>query len=301
MDQNHLVAFDRIVREGSFNRAAQPLNLSQAAISGRIQALEAQIGTPLFIRGGRRVLLTGVGETFLPYARRVLAILDEGIESARQEHTGQHGRVIVGAIDSVVDGILVAVVASYRKSHPQTVLSVRTGHTPQIVQELADGTVKLGFVTWGYVRGTVDLDVLVRMREPLLAVASPGHPLVKHPGLTIDDLVRDADPYHDTAWGTAVDARITGDAQRAWTDHELPHGLIRQLIGRGIGAGFLPVSVVVEDLGRGRLVRLTIHDASDLTREIALICHESARALPPAAQDFASTVRAEAERLGFLR
>ncbi len=300
MDQNQLIAFDRIVRDGSFNRAARSLNLSQAAISGRIQVLEAEIGAPLFIRGGRRVLLTGAGETFLPYARRALAILDEGVETARQEHTGQYGRVTVGVIDSIADGLLVPIVARYRSSHPQTVLSVRTGHTPQIIQELADGTVRLGLVTWGYVHGTVEMEVLAHLREPLLAVAAPGHPLTAQPTLTIEDLVRDANPYHDTAWGTQMDARLIGAAQRSWADHELPHGLMRQLIIRQVGAGFLPVSVVSDDLESGRLVVLPVCDAPGLVRDIALVCRDTATALPPAGRDFADAVCSEAKRLGWL-
>jgi DNA-binding transcriptional LysR family regulator len=300
VDRNQLIAFDRIVRDGSFNRAAQSLGISQAAISGRIQSLEAQIGAPLFVRGGRRVLLTGAGETFLPFARRTLAILDEGIESARQEHTGQYGRVTVGAIDSVVDGLLVPAVARFRTSHPQTVLSVRTGHTPQIIQELSDGMVRLGLVTWGYVRGTVDIEVLARLREPLVAVASPQHPLASHSSLTVDELIQDARPYHETIWGTEHDARIVGSAQRSWSDHELPHGLIRKLIVGGSGAGFLPVSVVADEIQSGRLVQLAVPDAEGLVREVALICHESAAALPPAAHDFAEIVRDEALLSGFL-
>jgi DNA-binding transcriptional LysR family regulator len=299
VDQNQLVAFDRIVRTGSFGRAAHSLGLAQATVSGRIQALEAEIGAPLFVRGGRRVLLTGAGETFLPYARRALAILTEGVETARQEHTGQHGRVTVGAIDSVADSFLVPVVARYRASHPRIVLSIRTGHTPQIVQELRDGTVRLGLVTWSYVRGSVDLEVLARLREPLVAVAAPGHPLASRPTLTIAELVREAEPYHETAWGTPEDARIVGPAQRSWPDHELPHGLIRQLIVRQVGAGFLPRSIVADDIAAGRLVVLPLADAAGLDREIALVCHDAAAALPPAARALAETIQAVAVLVGF--
>src|SRR6478672_3777528 len=147
MDRQQLVTFERIVREGSFNRAARVLAVSQAAISGRMQALETEIGGPLFVRGGRRVTLTEAGESFLPYARRALAVLAEGVEAAQGAHTGRHGRVAIGAVDSIVDGLLVPLVARYRAAYPDVLLSVRTGHTPQILQELADGIVRLGFVT----------------------------------------------------------------------------------------------------------------------------------------------------------
>src|SRR3954453_11839363 len=167
MDQQQLVTFERIVRAGSFNRAARDLGVSQAAISRRVQALEAAIGGPLFDRCGRRVTLPEAGERFFPYARRALAVLAEGVEAARGAHTGRHGRVAVGAVDSIVDGLLVPIVARYRAAYPDVLLSVRTGHTPQILQELADDIVRLGFVPWSYLPGTVEGEVVARFREPL--------------------------------------------------------------------------------------------------------------------------------------
>lgn len=296
MDRQQLVTFERIVREGSFNRAARSLDLSQAAISGRIQALEAEVGGPLFIRGGRRATLTEAGENFLPYARRALAVIAEGLEAARGAHTGQQGRVTVGAVDSIVDGLLVPIVARYRAAYPQVALSIRTGHTPQILQELADGIVRLGLVTWSYVAGTVGVEVLARFREPLVAVVAPGHPLVGRPALRVEDVVREGAPYHETVWGTAEDARIAPTSGRGWDEHELPHGLMRQLILRGIGAGFLPATLVADDLAAGRLVAVPLSDADGLVRELALIRHAHADALPAAAHAFVAAVRAEAAR-----
>ena len=83
MDREQLATFDRIAREGSFTRAAIALGIGQPAISARIQALEEQVGGTLFTRG-RRIALTALGESFLPFARRALEVLGEGIEAARR-------------------------------------------------------------------------------------------------------------------------------------------------------------------------------------------------------------------------
>src|SRR6266702_3761766 len=82
MDRDQLAAFDHIAREGSFTRAALSLGIGQPAVSARIRALEEQIGGTLFTRG-RRIALTALGESFLPFARRALELLGEGIEAAR--------------------------------------------------------------------------------------------------------------------------------------------------------------------------------------------------------------------------
>lgn len=298
MDQQQIITFERIVREGSFNRAAQVLDVSQAAISGRIRALETELGAPLFIRGGRRVSLTEAGESFLPYARRALAVLAEGIDAAKGAQTGQYGRVTVGAVDAIADGLLVPVVARYRAAYPDVRLSVRTGHTPQILQELADGIVRLGLITWGYLTGTVEVEVLARFREPLVAVVSPTHPLASCASLTVEELVERGLPYHETVWGTTEDARIAPTSGRGWDEHELPHGLMRQLILRGIGAGFLPETLVADDLASGRLQALPVSDLTGLTREMALVRHARGNALPAAALGFVDMVRSEVRQAG---
>ena len=66
MDVAQLEAFDRIVRYLSFSRAAEEMEISQPTISARIQALEAEIGATLFVRGGRYLALTEQVECFRP-------------------------------------------------------------------------------------------------------------------------------------------------------------------------------------------------------------------------------------------
>ena len=146
MEQQQLVAFERIVREGGFQRAARSLGVSQAAISGRIQALESELGVPLFTRGGRRATLTAADEAFLLYTRRALDLLAAGREAARHADSGWAGRVTIGVVDSIADSFLDPVIARYRRDHARVALSIRTGHTPQIVQDVADGLVYLGLV-----------------------------------------------------------------------------------------------------------------------------------------------------------
>jgi DNA-binding transcriptional LysR family regulator len=290
MDRDQLIAFERIVREGSFNRAARSLGLAQATISGRIAALETTLGGPLFARGGRRATLTARGESFLPYVRRALAILDEGIEAARQAHDGEGGTVAIGAIESVADGFLVPAIARFRREHPTIALSIRGGHTPQIIQELIDGSIRLALVTWQYTAGTRDLDVLARFRERLVAVVAPGHPLAARSTVSAEEVVAEGAPYHETVWGTPEDARLVRDTERGWREREFPHGLMHTLIRGGLGAGFLPTALVRADIAAGQLVALPLPDAERLTRELAIIRHAGGEPLPRAAQLLADTI-----------
>ena len=68
MDLAALNIFRAVVRENGVTRAAAKLNRVQSNVTTRIKQLEEQLGTELFIRDGRRLVLTPAGETLLPYA-----------------------------------------------------------------------------------------------------------------------------------------------------------------------------------------------------------------------------------------
>ena len=65
--------FISIAETGGFSKAAMAHNIAQSALSRRICELGIDLGVTLFYRNGRGVIVTGIGETFLTGARRVLA------------------------------------------------------------------------------------------------------------------------------------------------------------------------------------------------------------------------------------
>src|SRR5262252_761880 len=136
-----LQAFQRVVRDRGFSRAAFALGIGQPAISARIRALEAAVGGALFTRG-RRVALTALGESFLPYARRALEVLGEGVEIARQAQVGQRGRVTLGALGSLAGGLVGPALAALIVEHPEIDVVAKSGDHERIVELLWDGIVE---------------------------------------------------------------------------------------------------------------------------------------------------------------
>ena len=72
LDLRHLRLVAAVAESGGQTRAARRLNLTQSALSHQLRELEGRIGSPLFIRASRRMVLTAVGERILASARRVL-------------------------------------------------------------------------------------------------------------------------------------------------------------------------------------------------------------------------------------
>jgi DNA-binding transcriptional LysR family regulator len=146
MDTGQLEAFDRIVREGSFSRAAAALGIGQPAVSSRIQSLEEALGGALFTRG-RVVALTPLGEAFLSYARRALEVVREGMEFAQLVQVGKRGKIRLGVLGSLAVGLAAPALARFMKQHPEVDHTVRATDHDSLLRLLGDGIVDLAFLT----------------------------------------------------------------------------------------------------------------------------------------------------------
>src|SRR5205814_7741162 len=92
MDLRQLRTFVVVAEAGGFASALEHLRLSQPAASRQIQALEAELGIPLFDRVGRGVKLTSEGEDLLRRGRRLLQVSESFGERARALRTGKADR-----------------------------------------------------------------------------------------------------------------------------------------------------------------------------------------------------------------
>lgn len=291
MDTGQLEAFVRIVREGSFSRAARGLDISQPTISARIQALEREVGGALFVRSGRAIALTERGESFLAYAQRALAVVDEGVEAARLSEAGQRGRVTVGTIESLAESLLVGTLARFHQTHPEVDIFVQAGHSDQIAGMLRDGLVKLGLITWPFFGP--DLETLIHFREPMVLVAAPSHAVVGYlagrPEAALGEILQRAQPFLMARWSPAWVALVT---QLAVTPSvEVPVQTARRLVRSGVGVTLVPRNLVRGDLASGRLVELHAVDFGSMYRESALVRLARGVELPAATAAFVDALR----------
>jgi LysR family glycine cleavage system transcriptional activator len=121
---NALRAFEAAARHLSFTRAAEELNVTQAAVSHQIKHLEEQLGTPLFRRMNRALMLTDAGQTLLPATSEAFHILAHGVE--RVSGLGHENRLVVSTLESIAAEWLVPRLGRFRLRHPEieVVLSI---------------------------------------------------------------------------------------------------------------------------------------------------------------------------------
>jgi LysR family glycine cleavage system transcriptional activator len=247
---NGLRAFEAAARHMSFTRAATELNVTQTAISHQIRRLEEQLGTKLFIRRNRALVLTREAADYLPAIRSAFEHLRQATERLRRPD--QDGVLTVSTTASLATKWLVSRVAAFQDAYPE--LSVRITTSPQLVdflREEVDMAVRYGRGNWPGLRA----DWL--MAEQLFPVCSPSllanKPLHEPGDLANHTLLHTTVSREDwQLWLTAAGLPLSIATQRGLT---FDQGFMAvQAATEGLGVALGRTRFVESDLAAGRLV-----------------------------------------------
>ena len=186
-----LRAYVAVLETASFSEAAKAMHLSQAALSGLIKELENRMGVRLLDRTTRSVSRTDVGEAFEPMVRRLLANLDEALESVTSLKELRRGLVRVAAPETLSCTLLPELIAKYNNSHPG--VDVRFDDVPiqQVLAGLQNGSTDIGFGPAGVLAGVLaDDSVEAHMicADPLWVALRPDDKLTKGASVSWRDL-----------------------------------------------------------------------------------------------------------------
>jgi LysR family transcriptional regulator, regulator for metE and metH len=175
-DLRHLRLVAAVAESGGQTRAARRLNLTQSALSHQLRELEARIGTPLFIRASRRMVLTAAGERVLTSARRILHEVDTlEHDLAAAETNGGAGVVRLATECYTCYHWLPGVVTAFRKEWPRVDVRIVAEATANPVRALLDGALDLAIVA-----GDPDerrLGCTSLFEDEQVVVVAPAHPL----------------------------------------------------------------------------------------------------------------------------
>ena len=118
-----LRTFQAVAARQSVTRAAAALGYAQSSVTAQIQALEEDVGVPLFDRIGRRVELTKAGQAMVSYADRILALANEARAVVGNDRKPS-GALTIGASETLLTHRLPDVIGKFQKTHPQVEISV---------------------------------------------------------------------------------------------------------------------------------------------------------------------------------
>lgn len=171
-----LRAFLTVRETGSFSEAAKAMHLSQAALSGLVKELEIRVGVRLLDRSTRNVSASVVGEAFEPMARRVLAQLDEALDSLSNLKELRRGLVRVAAPEPLSCTWMPQLIAAYNRQNPG--VDVRFDDVPieQVLAGLQGGSDDIGFGPAG-VTADESVEVIPLWADPLWVALRDDDPL----------------------------------------------------------------------------------------------------------------------------
>src|SRR6204780_2604670 len=142
MEVRQLHTFCVLVEELNFTRTAERVHTVQSNVTSQIKSLEEELGSPLFDRLAKRVILTEAGRRFRPFAEKALAAMDEGSRVVKFG-TEPAGPLHIYAPESVLTYRLPEVLKSFRKRYPRVELIFRPESDRALAVELETGKIDL--------------------------------------------------------------------------------------------------------------------------------------------------------------
>ncbi len=254
--------FSVVARIGSFSKAAKALYLTQPAISQHISALEKQLGTPLFQRKQRGVVLTEAGETLLEYARQILW-LTKAAESATMDIENiKKGSLHLGATPSASIYLIPDWVSQFRRHYPAISFSLDTNTTSKTIEGIKSQALEIGIVE-GEVRDDLTINIIPLKDTELLVVIYPDHKWRELDSVSIQSLSEE--PFilrrmnsQTRNWVNRLLAEYEVIPQIA-IEFDDPESIKRAII-RKMGISILPACAVQDEIRQNKLLAIPLKE-----------------------------------------
>ncbi|MDB5394182.1 MAG: transcriptional regulator LysR family [Rhodospirillales bacterium] len=256
---DQLRTFIAAAEEGSFSAAGRRLGRAQSVVSHTIANLEDQLEVLLFDRSGRYPRLTDQGRILLGDARAVAGGIDSLKARAKSMAGGVEHELSVVMDVMFPMAVVTKLAGSFSQAFPATPLRLYVEALGGVAKALLDGRCDLG------VMGTLAVDVSELVSERLVGVrmimvASPDHPLARHPGLIGQcELSKHVQLVLTDRTELSAGQEFGVFSPRTWRLADL--GAKHAFLRAGLGWGGMPATMVERDLAEGALVEIALEDA----------------------------------------
>lgn len=189
MTLNQLKYFIAVVRCLSFTEAAKSLFMTQPALSRQIQAMEAELGTQLFIRDKKTLKLTPGGSALYSKLPDFLRQYEEMMEDARNANRDFEGQLRIGFLDIYdASSLFPPVVEAFQRNHGGIRLTMERFSLGELPERLYEGKLDI-ICTYGFsLFDKPDLVTVNVQKFDSCIMFNKDHPLANKPDLTMDDL-----------------------------------------------------------------------------------------------------------------
>jgi len=272
MNMEHLHTFLVVCSCSNFSEAAKILFIPQPTVSNRIQFLEETLGQKLFIRGKRGVTLTEAGETFLPYAQKVVDTMSTAMSLLNT--TTQENKLKLGSTIPFTYPLILKKIKELSAKYPDLKISLLNVDHKYIMDNLSSRDIDTAFVVEPIVQKGIECHLIGQ--EELQLILSPEHELASREGpIQLEDLENENlvcyEPYYETI-NTLFLRNTTGKSNLI--SNQI--GLIKQLVTQGGGVTILPPLSAKPEIVRGELVNIPLKSDKLIIRYY-LVCRQNER------------------------
>ncbi len=257
MEIRQLRIFAVAARQLSFTKAAEELGYVQSNVTAQIRQLEDELDVKLFDRLGRQIYLTAAGRKFEAHVQRLLQQIQE-IGDDMKPGQEIRGKVSIGAAESLCVYRLPSLLREYRRRYPQVELHLEVNSCQNFAGMLRDGSIDVAFSLTQLIR-LADMKTTVLIKEPMIVVAHPSHPLAAKSFLVPEDLAGQAFILTEKTCGyrplvihMLQEANVATGPMLEFSSI----GAIKECVAIGLGVSIMPRIAVEQELEQKRLLEL---------------------------------------------
>jgi LysR family transcriptional activator of glutamate synthase operon len=292
VDLHQLRVFHSAVNAGGFTHASRELHLSQSTVSQHIKQLEEELACQLFMRVGKRVLLTEAGQLLREHCEKIFQDVSNAQMSIRELAGLQRGKLRFGTGATTLIYQLPPVLESYHARFPNIELIIVSDITDNILRDVRAQRLDLGLVMLPIEER--DLEVTPLCDEELKIALPSRHPLARKRALSVSDLsqLRFILYEQKTVMRRLIDGyfECLGVKPRVAMVMENIEA-IKSLVGAGLGASVLPVPAVGAEAQDKKVTLLRV-EKRPLQRQLGLVTLKSSY-LPNAVREMIRMIREE--------
>ena len=259
LDSRHLRLVAEIARTESVTRAADRLNVTQSAVSHQLRDIEERLGTPLFRRSGRRMLLTAAGRHLVDTADRVLEDIARAESAVTRLARNEAGEFRVCTQCYTGYHWLPPLLEVVRRRYPNVDVHIAAEHTMHAIAALLDGRLDLAIVN--QTPGDRRIQIHPLFEDEQAAIVAPSHLWAKRAYVTPQDLAAERLYLYsrsiEDSYVVQQVMRPAGVAPSSATFLQLTEAII-EMVKAGMGVSVLPTWSIAPAIASGAVVAVRI-------------------------------------------
>ncbi|MCF6093680.1 LysR family transcriptional regulator [Microaerobacter geothermalis] len=271
MKIEQIEAFVYVALTGSFSKAGEILFLSQPSVSARVKSLENELGSTLFNRVGKNIILSKSGENFLPYAKEILHNVQSGKLAIQKENNKTEGKLVISSVLIAAYYILPQLFEKFQKAYPKVRLVIHTGHSHHVLEQVLNYEVPIG-ISRAVNHPLIETTHL--MDDEMVLVIYPDHHFSSRKTVSIEEVAREPlilfnrSTYDwSLTYGVFKNLNIEPNVVMEVDSIEV----IKRMVKKQVGIALLPRFSINEELAKNQLLKVNVLNIPQLNRNFELI------------------------------